>query len=150
MIGGCVATAGQCCLYCSGMRGMSRKPGTCSLKCDDWSLTSPVSGTSVCSWGSLTAIGCALPLPNDWMTVLFLDTRLTVGEGGCMAAGSWACCSYTRGSSSNPGPCCLYCSGKRGMSRKPGTCSLKCDDWSLTSPVLSVRDVGVGRVVGSV
>ena len=32
----------------------------------------------------------------------------------------------------------------------PGTYSLNCADWSLLSPGLSVEDVGVGRVGGSV
>ena len=44
-----------------------------------------------------------------------------------MEAGSWFCC-----------PC------PRGKFRKPGTCSLKWADWCLSSPGLSVGDVGSG------
>ena len=67
-----------------------------------------------------------------------------------MAAGSWNFCLCTRGLSRNPGPCSMYCSGTRGTSRNPKPFSLKCADCSLMSPGLSIRDVGVGRVGGSV
>ena len=38
----------------------------------------------------------------------------------------------------------LICLGPRGASRKPGPCSRKYVYWCLTSPVLSVRDMGGG------
>ena len=45
------------------------------------------SGTSVVARRSLAALGRALHLPGDWITVRLLDARLTVEVGGWVALG---------------------------------------------------------------